>query len=233
MLKTLTLLAALFRPFGPPAQTAAPLPTLTADGVVTKVQGFYTNIQKLSADFRQEYTNTTVGRGSKSDGRLYISKPGKMRWDYTSPDKKYFISDGTTLWVYEESLKQAMKQDLKDMLLPVAITFLYGQGDLKKDFSAELDPGKYGAKTDLVVKLTPRSPSAQYKNLWLVVDPTDFRVKESIILEATNNVNRFTFLNVKVNTAANFGDKHFKFTPPAGVRVVTPGSSQQQGGANP
>ena len=44
-----------------------------------------------------------------------------MRWNYTSPEKKYFISDGTTLWVYEEVNKQAFQQNLKDQVLPVAV----------------------------------------------------------------------------------------------------------------
>jgi len=38
------------------------------------------------------------------------------------------------------------------------VTFLYGQGDLATEFGAELDPGRYGGKDDLCVKLTPKKP---------------------------------------------------------------------------
>ncbi len=201
-------------------------PPAKADDVVKKVQTYYAQTQKLRADFRQEYTNSTFGKTSSSDGKVYVAKPGKMRWDYSKPEVKYFISDGTTLWVYEEAQHQAFQQPLKDQILPVAVTFLYGQGDLATEFSAELDPGKYGGKDDLCVKLTPKKPEAQYKNLWLVVDPTDFHVKESVILEATGNVNHFTFFNMKQNAEAKVEDKHFKFVPPPGTKVITP----QQGG---
>jgi len=195
--------------------------------VVTGVQAYYKSVQKLSADFRQEYTNTTFGKTSISDGRVFIAKPGKMRWDYARtagrPEKKYFISDGTTLWVYEEAQKQAFEQNLRDQLLPVAVTFLYGQGSLSDEFKPELDTsGKYGGKDDYVVKLTPKKPSAQYKQLWLVVDPADFHVKESVILEASDNLNRFAFVNLKQNDKAKFSEKHFKFVPPPGVKVVKP-----------
>jgi outer membrane lipoprotein carrier protein len=207
----------------------APAPQApTADDLVAKVQTYYANTQKLKASFRQEYVNTTFGKSSTSDGKVFIEKPGKMRWDYEKPEKKYFISDGTTLWVYEEANKQAFQLSLKDQILPVAITFLYGQGNLATSFSAALDAGKYGAKGDLVVKLTPKQPSAQYKNLWLVVDPADFHVKESVILEASDNVNHFTFTNIQQNDAAKFEDKHFKFVPPAGVKVIQPQQPQQQ-----
>lgn len=200
----------------------------TADDIIGKVQSFYQDTQKLRADFRQEFTNTTFGKTSKSDGTVYIAKPGKMRWDYVKPEKKYFISDGTTLWVYEEAAKQAFEKTLKDEILPVAVTFLYGKGDLRAEFTASLDPGKYGGPEDLVVKLAPKKPEAQYKTLWLVVDPTDFHVKESVILEATDNVNHFTFLNVKQNAQARVEEKHFKFVPPSGVKVIKAGEEGKQ-----
>lgn len=210
-----------------PAATAPAKQQLTAAELMAKVQKYYADIKSLRADFRQEYTNTTFGKKSTSDGKLYISKPGKMRWDYAKPEKKYFISDGTTLWVYEEVNKQAFEQSLKDQVLPVAITFLYGTGDLGKEFTGSLDPGAYGAKGDLVLKLTPKQASAQYKNLWLVLDPKDYHVKESVILEASGNINHFKFVKVKLNGKVE--EKYFKFVAPAGVKIVKPAEQQPQG----
>ncbi len=207
------------------AQPIAPAPAAgpTAAQVVVGVQGYYKATSKLEAKFRQKFTNTVVGKTSISDGKVYIEKPGKMRWDYSAPDKKHYISDGTTLWVYEVANKQAFKQTLQNELLPVAITFLYGQGDLAKDFNASLTPGKFGGKGDLVVQLVPKAPTAQYKTLWLVVDPVDFHVKESVVEDVSNNLNSFAFSSVKTNADAKYvGAKLFKFTPPKGVKVITP-----------
>jgi outer membrane lipoprotein carrier protein len=213
-------LLALFAVLSPAVAKAPPPPALTAAELVAKVQAYYATTQKLRAEFRQEYTNTTFGRSSTSDGLVYIAKPGKMRWDYQKPEAKYFISDGTTLWVYEAAQKQAFQQSLADQILPVAVTFLYGKGDLATEFTPSLDPGKFGGKDDHVVKLTPKKPDAQYKHLWLVIDPRDFHVKESIIREASDNLNHFFFRKLLVNEKAKFSDKHFVFVPPAGVKVV-------------
>lgn len=207
-----------------PAPAAVPKPTpapgISADEAVKKLQAFYQSTQKLKADFKQTYTNAVFGRTSTSTGKLYVMKPGKMRWDYKTPDEKHFISDGATLWIYEKAAKQAGKQELKDTVLPVAITFLFGQGDLARDFAPSLDPGKYGAPKDIVVKLVPRQPTAQYKHLWLVLDPGDFHVKESVILEASDNVNHFKFHTLRQNKDVPVTEKHFKFTVPPGVKVV-------------
>jgi outer membrane lipoprotein carrier protein len=179
------------------APTAAPA---TANEVVDEVQKFYAKIKQVTASFRQAVTNDTFGSTKSSDGTVWIMKPGKMRWDYLEKKKakvevkKSFISNGTNLFVVEHDNMQVVKKSLQQDLMPVAVSFLYGKGDLKSEFNAQLDTtGKYGAKGDFVVKLTPKKPSAQYKNLILVVSPTDFHVTQSVIIDSSNNINHFRF----------------------------------------
>ena len=180
----------------------AQAPDASAASILAGVQKFYAGIQQVSAKFRQEVKNTTFGRSDISDGKLWIAKPGKMRWDYqakkTKKSKasiaKSFISNGNYLYVVDNENKQVIKKDLQKNLLPTAVTFLYGKGDLAADFTPELDKtGTYGAKTDHVLKLTPKASSVQYKFLYLVVDPATSRVKESIILDGAGNTNHFRF----------------------------------------
>jgi outer membrane lipoprotein carrier protein len=171
-----------------------------ANGVVDNVQKFYANIKQVTASFRQSVTNDTFGSTKTSDGTVWIMKPGKMRWDYLEKKKgkvevkKSFISNGSNLSVVEHDNMQVVKKNLQQDLMPVAVSFLYGKGDLKTEFNAALDTtGKYGGKGDHVLKLTPKKPSAQYKNLFLVVNPSDFRVTQSIIIDSSNNTNHFRF----------------------------------------
>jgi outer membrane lipoprotein carrier protein len=187
---------------GSAATTAtAPTPSpASASDVVDSVQKFYKDIKQVTAVFRQTVHISTFGTDKTSDGTVWLMKPGKMRWDYVEKKKdvvqvkKSFISNGTSLYVVEHDNKQVVKKNLAADLMPVAVTFLYGKGDLKAEFNAALDTASsYGGKGDLVLKLTPKKPSAQYKNLYLVVDPTQFRVKESVIIDSSNNVNHFHF----------------------------------------
>lgn len=183
-----------------PGAGSATASTPAASDVVDNVQKFYANIKQVTAQFRQAVTNETFGSTKTSDGTVWIMKPGKMRWDYLEKKKtkvevkKSFISNGTNLYVVEHDNMQVVKKNLTNDLMPVAVSFLYGKGDLKAEFNSELDKsGKYGAKGDLVLKLTPKKPSAQYKNLFLVVSPDNFRVTQSIIIDSSNNVNHFRF----------------------------------------
>jgi outer membrane lipoprotein carrier protein len=192
----------------PPVQTvavtaplvAAPGATVDANGVVDRVQKFYADIKHVTAQFRQSVTNDTFGSTKTSDGTVWIMKPGKMRWDYLEKKqqkvkvKKSFISNGSNLYVVEHDNMQVVKKSLEKDLMPVAVSFLYGKGDLKTEFDAALDKsGKWGGKGDYVLKLTPKKPSAQYKNLFLVVSPSDYRVTQSVIIDSSNNINHFRF----------------------------------------
>jgi outer membrane lipoprotein carrier protein len=190
----------------------------SASEILAGVQKFYAGITDVNAKFRQEVVNATFGRSDKSDGVLWIHKPGKMRWDYygkKQKDKpvsvaKHFISNGSYLYVVDRENKQVIKKDLQKNLLPTAITFLYGKGDLAADFTPEIDKtNTYGAKTDYVLKLTPKQSSAQYKFLYLVVDPSNSRVKESIIIDQAGNKNHFKFY--EPNFKASVKDQWFEF----------------------
>lgn len=185
------------------AQATAPTPAaqpVSAGTVVNEVQKFYAGIKQVTATFRQSVTNNTFGSTKTSDGTVWLMKPGRMRWDYLEKKKgvtkvkKSFISNGSYLYVVEHDNKQVVKKNLQNDLMPVAVSFLYGKGDLQKEFTPEIDKsGKYGGKDDIVLKMTPKQASAQYKNLYLVVAKDNYRVKQSVIVDASNNVNQFMF----------------------------------------
>jgi len=238
-------------PAPPPAtpQVAAVVPLAGAPGavdtskpgvVLDQVQKFYGSIKQVTAQFRQSVTNDMLGSTKTSDGTLWIMKPGKMRWDYLEKKKdkvevtKSFISNGTNLYVVEHDNMQVVKKNLQQDMMPVAVSFLYGKGDLKTEFTPELDgSGKYGAKGELVLKLTPKKPSAQYKNLFLVVSPTDFHVTQSVIVDSSNNVNHFRFYSP--DFAKEIKDTWFEFDERSvkNYRVVDADSQGNRGAPAP
>lgn len=167
-------------------------------------------------------------------------KPGKMRWDYVEKKKgkarvfKSFISNGKNLYVVEHLNKQVMKKNLGNDLMPVAVTFLYGKGDLKAEFNAEVDKsGKYGGKGDIVLKMSPKKPSAQYKNLYLVVAPDNFRVKQSVIIDSQDNTNQFEFFAPNFERAMKDSIFEFSETSVKNYRIIDADQQQQGGGAAP
>jgi hypothetical protein len=112
---------------------------------------------------------------------------------------------------------------LQDQLLPVAVTFLYGQGNLGQTFDASGCATPYGGTGDECVDLKPKTPTNDYKKVSLVVDAADGHVKESIILDASDNLNHFVFSDVRTNNSGDAATGLYAVDPNAlskkGIRI--------------
>jgi len=185
--------------------------------VVAKMQAFYNKTRDLKGAFKQVYTDLLYNRTRTSYGYLYVRKPGMMRWNYVKPEKKAFIADGKELWVWEPEDKQAFRNPLSTKNLSTGLTFLLGQGDLTSEFEIAASAEKLGAPGDVVLKMTPRKPTAQYKHILLVVKLEDYSVSESMVV-SKHNTNHLIFSDLKINTALSRA--RFRFKPPAETRVI-------------
>ena len=211
----LTLLAALLLW---PTTARAERPEVTE--VVRNMQGFYNKTKDLKGKFKQVYTDVLYGAKRTSYGYLYVRKPGMMRWNYVKPERKSFIADGKTLWLWEPEDKQAFHNPMSTANLSSGLTFLLGKGDIEKEFNITYVTDKkdrLGSPDDLVLKLTPKKPTAQFEYLVVAVKPNDFSVGESMVVGKQSR-NHFLFTTIKVNTGLSKG--RFSFKPPAGARVI-------------
>jgi outer membrane lipoprotein carrier protein len=172
----------------------------SAATVLANVQHYYASADQLTASFRQTVTYATFDRTKVSDGRLWVLKPSDFRWDYLEKRNgsvsvtKTFVFDGTTLSIVNHPNKQIMQSQASSGVLPAAVSFLTGGAALTSQFAVALNTsGTYGTKGTVVLELTPRQPSAQYTQLFFVIDPGDWHVKESIVIDSSGDTNDFSF----------------------------------------
>jgi outer membrane lipoprotein carrier protein len=201
---------------------AAAADRLDLPAVVDRVQKRYDAAGDFRAHFSQTLTNPTFKRKSALSGEVLLKKPGKMRWNYQTPDVKMYLADGTRLWLYEPEDHQAFKQDLKSSQLPAALAFLTGKGKLADEFEIAFSKATgVGTARDYVLSLHPRQAQAQVKEITFVVDPETFLVRESVLVDGQGNVNDMLFSDIKIN--GGVPDATFKWSPPAGTRVIDAG----------
>ncbi len=209
------LLLTLLMASSPPAADA----TLDLHTVVDRMQKRYDQAKDFRARFSQSYSRAVMGRSTVSTGSVAFKKPGRMRWDYDKPEPRTFVSNGQVLWLYEPTEKQAFKQDLKTSQLPAALAFLMGKGKLADEFDiAFAKEAKQGRPGDYRLALVPKQPQSTYKSILFVVDPKDFLVRETVLVDQQGNTNHFIFDDLQVNDKVP--DTLFKWSPPPGVRVV-------------
>jgi outer membrane lipoprotein carrier protein len=115
---------------------AAPKPDVKQ--VLDRLQRHYKDTNTFSAKFNQEVTTVGAHKRERA-GTVSFRKPGRMRWDFTSPEQQTIVSDGETLFSYDPDLNQVVKTPLKDALKSSSATsFLLGMGNLSHDFNASL-----------------------------------------------------------------------------------------------
>ena len=212
-----------------PATTAPATPAPAAadpklDALIDSIQKTYDGTTDFTGTFTQKYTYTLLRRTQESKGAVKFKKPGLMRWDYAAPQPKSFVVDGKSLWVHQpEDHNAFVNACFQQDGLTASVAFLWGQGKIKEQFDAKWFDGAFGDKGDYNVELDPRQANAVFNKLILVVDPKTSRVKQSIVVDPSGNVNQFIYGNLKFN--AGLGATDFAFTPPAGTHVARlPGS---------
>src|SRR4249920_323427 len=111
----------------------------TAPELAQALQKKYDTVKDFSADFTHTYEGGVLRKQLTERGKLTIKKPGKMRWQYTSPEEKLFVSDGFKVYMYVPADKQVIVNDMPatDAVTSPAL-FLAGKGNLARDFSASM-----------------------------------------------------------------------------------------------
>src|SRR2546425_191000 len=121
-----------------------------------RVQAFYAHSKDFSASFRQHYTYVAIGRTEDSEGVVQVKKPGLVRWDYANPDRRTLYIEGRTLWIWRPDDQEAqVKRDFGGEQLGSAFTFLWGKGNLLKEFSPKSVPTPAGLPQGDALELTP------------------------------------------------------------------------------
>ena len=192
-------------------------PSELADAVQQK----YDRIRDFSADFVHTYQGGVLKKRLTEAGRVLIKKPGKMRWEYKTPEEKVFVSDGSRLYSYIPADRQVVVSSVpSDDQSTTPLLFLAGKGNVRRDFTPSFAPVPAGLPAGLrVLKLLPRSAQPDYDWLILAVDPGSLALKGLITSDAQGGTSTFLFANLKENTGLS--DKAFDFRIPRGVAVVT------------
>src|SRR5271155_2975178 len=97
---------------------------------VRALESRYRHARTLKAEFFERYSDGNGGSAAES-GTVYFSRPGRMRWEYESPEKKLFLVDGRNVWFYVPADRTASRAKLKessDWRTPLAL--LAGNADL-------------------------------------------------------------------------------------------------------
>ena len=205
-----------------------------AKAAVRALESRYARAHTLKAAFFERYSDGN-GSAQSESGVVYFSRPGRMRWDYESPEQKLFLVDGTNVWFYvpaDRTASRAKMKESSDWRTPIAL--LVGKADLSRlcgsieivgrtSSAADAPEARPSEAGNTVLRCTPRKsagegePQDPLREVLLETDPEAHLVRV-VIHEAGNVETEFRFGNWQENIP--IPESQFHFQPPPGVTIV-------------
>lgn len=109
-------------------------PVLNKDSEVRAIESYLNNLSTVKARFVQ-----TAPDGTQMDGTFYLSRPGKLRFEYDDPIDDFVVADGVFIYFYDAELGEQTNapigQTLADFLL---------RDDIKLSDDIHVDEVKHG-----------------------------------------------------------------------------------------
>jgi outer membrane lipoprotein carrier protein len=176
----------------------------SAQDLAHRVDQHYNKLHSLKAGFTESYAGLGVHRSES--GTLLLLKPGRMRWDYSSPPGKLFLLDGKFAWFYSQGDAQVQRiaaKQLDDLRSP--LRFLLGHTELEKEL------------TGIALTTAPNGQFTRIPRLALTVTPSG-AITGIEIEEGDGAITSFTFSGEVPNEAIPPGA--FRFNPPPGIPVI-------------
>jgi outer membrane lipoprotein carrier protein len=200
-----------------PLLVSAQAASTTPEALSRSLQESYQRVSDFSADFTHTYRGAALKTRTVEQGTVMVKKPGKMRWVYTKPERKEFVSDGTTLYTYLPEDKQVLKSRVPgDGEANTAALFLAGKGDIARDFTPSFAPAPQGT---VALKLSPRRNEPDFEYFVVIVDPGTLQIRGLTTRDRQGGESTLTFTKLKENQ--RISDKSFEFRIPRGVDVVS------------
>jgi outer membrane lipoprotein carrier protein len=183
--------------------------------VLDRLQRHYRDTNSFTAKFNEEIA--TVGAPKRQrQGTVSFRKPGRMRWEFSDPEKQTIVSDGETLYSYDPDLNQVLETPLKHALKSSSATsFLLGIGNINRDFKAAFaNPPTPTGLVDLILD----AKTGGYK-IEIGLDPATYNLITLTLTDQLGDVTKIAFSDVRDNV--ELPDSNFAFNVPAGADVVT------------
>jgi outer membrane lipoprotein carrier protein len=177
------------------------------------LRAFLAETRSLEARFTQVLVEADSGREQVSEGKFYLQRPKRFRWDYASPAPQLVVADGENLWLYDPDLEQATVRTLDDGLSSTPAMLLSGEGRLEDSFRT--GPAYREDGYDWI-ELAPLSEAADFAAVR--VGFADGRLASMELMDALGQTTVIRFSEVVVNPALD--PALFQFTPPAGADVI-------------
>ena len=210
----LGMLLVIGLPAGSIRAQAPPDPASLARSLQTR----YDKIHSFTAQFTQTYKSGGLDlKVTPEKGEIKVKKPDRFRMETNEPVRKTTGSDGQTLYFHDHKARTASEEPLPEGTdAPTALMFIAGRGNLLRDFTPAMAPAQPDGFWHL--ELAPKSPTAEFKQLTLIVDRNTLALRGFSWADHQGGINTVRLDQLRENPT--LADREFAFQIPAGVQRI-------------
>ncbi len=205
----------IFRFFLVPLLFLTPPLSPQAQSAVARLNARYADGAAHAATFTHLYTPAGFQTPQRETGEIWIQGRDRLRFDYTSPEKKTFTYDSGEARLYAPEDKQLTVEKLTaEDRARLPVLFLTDPVGLSAAYEVAVEPDPSGGT---LLLLTPRAPSPELARLSVTVS-ADGAVPRLSYEDAAGNRTEFQFAGWRREKARSAGD--YKVVGPKGTRVI-------------
>ena len=173
-----------------------------ADKAIRRANGFLSSASTMVGDFVQ-----TGADGRRSEGKIYVQKPGKLRFEYAAPAAIEVISDGSSVAVNDRRLKTQQTYSIGQTPLKF---LLQDKIDLKSDTQIL---NVLNSPEATMILLDDRTTFGGTSRIRLIFDPATFELRQWQVRDPQGYETLVTLYNIDLKQAPD--PQLFKILPPS------------------
>jgi len=178
-----------------------------------RLNQFFTTVTTMQSSFSQEVRDENGRVRQKSTGTVALYRPGRFRWEYTSPDRHVIVANGSKVWIYDEELDQVTIKPMQQTLASSPVGLLLNKQPVQKQFQVTeiMSDGRLDW-----FHMIPHKKDSDFVSMDLGIDQNS--IQEMILKDKFGQETRIRLSNTQLG--AQIDPSQFKFVPPPGVDVI-------------
>lgn len=160
------------------------------------LEHFFSKVKTFHAVFQQSVLTEDLELIDQSHGELWLSRPGRFRWNYGAPLEQVVMADGENLWIYDPGLEQAVLRDQDTALGDTPAGLLAGDTSPRRSYLVETLGNQGGIEW---VSVFPKNSDAAFSQIQFGFETDILRMVQ--MLDPLQQITRIRFTDVKVNIA--------------------------------
>ncbi|OHV10043.1 outer membrane lipoprotein carrier protein LolA [Kushneria phosphatilytica] len=196
----------------------APGARAASDSSVTPAQRLTHLLEPLktySANFEQQVLSQGGQGGSmqNASGHMWLSRPGRFRWEVSDPYSQTVVSDGQKVYLYDPDLQQVTIRPLDQRVTHTPALLLSGRAD---ELTSSYNVTRRQQGTTEIFTLSPKTNETLFESLDMTF--TGERLTGLDLTDSTGQETRISFSDISINPQID--DGRFQFQIPEGADVI-------------